>query len=193
MNEKVPFRDGGQVKRGFFVLFFKSFGKKAEKETMKLFILSFILFFSHFVFSSQKSDKNLLKNNLQKSQPNQDLLEVLEEVQKDTKPISGDEKISLQLKKTKEPSVRRLAQIPPQPEQKSQQDSKIEDIGERSTGKGDHLKSLLHESVFQRETARRKLDVYVEDQSDLSLQNEEVQEDFGNVEIRWKPPAEDLD
>ena len=186
--------------KGFLLIFslFKSFGQKAEKETMKLFILSFILFFSHFVFSSQKVDKNLLKNNLKKSHPTQDLMEVLEEVQRDEKPTPSDEKISLQLKKTKDLSARSLAQIPSQPEldqepqQKSQQDPKIEEIGKRSKVKDNHLKSLLHESVFQRENARRDLDVYVEDQSDLSLQDEEVQEDFGNVEVRWKPP-EDLD
>lgn len=160
---------------------------------MRLFILSFILLFSHFVFSSQKIGKNLLKNNLKTSHPRQDVLEVLEEVQGDTKPISSDEKISLQLKKTKGRSVRKLAQIPSQPEshQEPQQDPQIEeDIGERSTVKDNNLKSLLYESVFQRENARRNLDVYVEDQSDLSLHDAEVKEDFGNVEVRWKPPED---
>lgn len=159
---------------------------------MRLVTLMFMSFLLHFAFSSQKEGKNPLKNNLKQSHPVQDLLEVMEEVENDdAKSVSKDEKISLQLKETN--SVRQLAQIPEpasaQSPKNSKPELKVDEIGKRNAVKSD-IKSLLHESVFQRENAKRSLDVYVED-SDLPSQSEEVQEDFGNVEVHWKPP-EDL-
>ena len=152
-------------------------------------------------FHSQKHPHlpNLLDIHLLKDcQPNKDLLEVVDEIQSDEKPSVHEEHeghISLQFKETKSMDARQLAQIP---ESSSPSDSpeleteEIEEIDERNSVKNNsNLKSLMHESVFQREYAKRDLDVYVEDQAGLSLQDVEVQEDFGNVEVRWKPP-EDL-
>ena len=164
---------------------------------MKALILIFSLCFINFVFSNQKKEnKSLLENDLlQKSQPTQDLLEVVEELESNDRPVAVEGQVSLQLKETSSASARQLAQMP-EPSQsnsdKSESDLEIEEIDQRSVQNNSNLKSLIHESVFQRENARRDLDVYVEDQEGLSLQDVEIQENFGNVEVRWSPPK-DLD
>jgi len=181
--------------------FFKSNREKAEKGVMKALILIFSLCFIDFVFSNQPSEsKNLLENNLLKeSQPTQDLLEVVGELEGNDRSVTNERQVSLQLKDTSRTDARQLAQIPesPQSDDSDQSESHSEIIkeinpGDKDHGEGNTLQSLIHESVFQKEHAKRDLDVYVEDRKDLSLEDVEVQEDFGNVEIRWKPP-EDLD
>ncbi|MDE0152008.1 MAG: hypothetical protein OXK80_05905 [Bdellovibrionales bacterium] len=162
---------------------------------MKLLIIILILCSLNFVFSNQKTDgKNLLENNLlKKSQPTQDLLEVVEELENTERSVASEEQGSLQLKDTPSVDVRKLAQMPKsasEPKESEPAESEAEEIGQGVMTNDGNLKSLIHESVFQREHARRDLDVYVEDQEGLSLSDVEVQEDLGSVEVRWKPPEE---
>ena len=165
---------------------------------MKTLILIFQLFIVSFAFSkmnsSQEERQNLLENNLLKSsQPDQDLLEVVEEVQNNEITSSNEGKISLQLMKTKktedtkEPEIRQLAQTPKSPSPSPE----VEEIDQGNTvKKKSNLQSLVHESLFEKVRARRDLDVFVENEEDLSLEREEIQEDFGNVEVRWQPPED---
>ena len=163
---------------------------------MKTFILLLNLLIAHFAFSNSSQNgkeqkKNLLENNLlKKSQPTQDLLEVVEEVENSEVSSVNEGKISLQLKKTikstPEPEIRQLAQTS-EPEDLDPEKEIEEENIER---KGNNLQSLLHESVFEKDRMRRDLDAYIEDRQALSLENEEIQEDFGDVEVRWKPPED---
>lgn len=161
---------------------------------MKLLIIILILCSLNFVFSNQKVDsKNLLENNLlKKSQPTQDLLEVVEELENSERSVASEEQVGLQLKNTPNVDVRKVAQMPESASGSEKSEPVKSEREEIDPGnmKNNNLKSLIHESVFQREHARRDLDVYVEDQEGLSLSDVEVQEDFGNVEVRWKPPEE---
>ncbi len=169
---------------------------------MKTLFLISSLFIVHFAFSNMDSSqktkveervekKNLLENNLlKKSQPDQDLLEVVEEIQSNEHSSSSEGQVSLQLMKTKktetikEPEVRQLAQTP----EPSVPDPEVESIDQEGMVKKDtNLKSLVHESLFEKLRVRRDLDVFKEDQEGLSLEDVEIREDFGNVEVRWKP------
>ena len=163
----------------------------------KLFLIASLVSV-HFAFSKinssqkMKEKQNLLENNaLKTSQPVQDVLEVVNEIQNDESPSESEGRLSLQLMKTKkvemvkEHEIRQLAQTsePSLPEPEA-----VEDIDQENRGEDSDLKSLVHESLFEKLRVRRDLDVFNEDQEDLSLENEgeEIQEDFGNVEVRWK-------
>ena len=49
----------------------------------------------------------------------------------------------------------------------------------------DKLLSLVQESLFEKEIAKRNLDSVIKDK-ELSLDDEDTEEDFGDVEVRWK-------
>ncbi len=143
----------------------------------------------HFAFSNTIQKKNLLENKaLKVSRPSQDVLEVVEEVTNNKQPAENETQVSLQLMETKkienieDVETRRLAQTPePAPSEPAKK------LSQEKKPAGD-LKSLVHESLFEKLRIRRDLDVFNEDQEHSSLKDEEteVQEDFGNVEVHWK-------
>ena len=139
--------------------------------------------------SSRKMKKqSLAEHNMLKTKPSaHEVLEVVEEAQKSESPAEGEGQLSLQLMKTQKDSEnRQLAQTPePAPLEPAKQE---EPPKEERVKEVDNLKSLVHESLFEKLRIRRDLDVFNEDQEDLSLEDEEieVQEDFGNVEVHWK-------
>ncbi len=49
----------------------------------------------------------------------------------------------------------------------------------------DHLLSLVQETLFEKEIAKRDLDTVI-DEEDWSLKDEDTKEDFGDIEVRWK-------
>lgn len=164
---------------------------------MKTFILLLNLLMVHFAFSNSSQDveeqkQSLLEDDLLKnSQPTQDLLEVVEEMENSNRASSSEGKISLQLKE--------VTDIPEEPDTDMRQlahtfepvVSEGEEAEETAiVRKRDNLKSLLHESIFEKDRMKRNLDAYIEGQQTLSLDDEAIKEDLGDVEILWEPPED---
>ena len=140
---------------------------------MKALFIIAILSISFSIFSKEKKTSSVPQ--FVHEAPKMVDLDEIEKVEKESAPGDVTPKL-VKIKKEESQVLKPKERFP----------ASLDTVEDKKTEKrGNRLKSLIRESLFEKEVAKRDLDSLIED-DELTLDDEDTKEDFGDIEVHWK-------